>query len=218
MKALILVDLQNDFADPKGALYVNKGEQVISVANRLTSGMKFDIVVATMDWHPSGHGSFASASGEPIGTLGELNGKPQVWWPDHCVWNTHGSELHKNLLTGRVNLIIRKGMNRNVDSYSAFFANDGSPVGLNGYLKDLDVTEVYIAGLATDYCVKFTALDAIDLGFNTYLIGDGCRAVNVNPDDGDKAIQEMRDAGVNIINSNIFTKCDKPWNKKNPKR
>jgi nicotinamidase/pyrazinamidase len=218
MKALILVDLQNDFADPKGALYVDKGEQVVSVANRLTSSMKFDIVVATMDWHPSGHGSFASTSGELVGTLGELNGRPQIWWPDHCVWNTPGSELHKNLLTGRANLIIRKGMDRDVDSYSAFFDNDASPIGLSSYLSERDVDEVYIMGLATDYCIKFTALDSIKQCFDTYLIEDGCRAVNINPDDGDKAIREMKDAGVNIINSSIFTKCDKPWNRKNPKR
>jgi len=205
MKALILVDLQNDFM-PGGALAVNEGDQVVPVANRLTTSLKFGLVVVTQDWHPPGHFSFASTNAKEVGTVGELGGKPQVWWPDHCVWNTPGSELHKNLLTGRANLIIRKGMDKAVDSYSGFFDNDGSPVGLGSYLKERSAREVYIMGLATDYCVKFTALDCVKLGFDTYLIEDGCRAVNINPDDGDKAIEEMKAAGIKVVHSDTLTK------------
>lgn len=205
MKALIIVDLQNDFM-PGGALAVKGGNEVVPVANRLSSSCKFDLIVLTQDWHPSGHKSFASSSGEPVGTMGELNGKPQIWWPDHCVWGTPGAEFHKNLMTGRANLIIRKGMDRKVDSYSAFYDNDGSSVGLGGYLRDRNVGEVYVCGLATDYCVKFTALDAVKLGFNTRLFEDGCRPVNVNPNDGNKAIEEMKTAGIEILHSDVFTK------------
>jgi len=196
--------LQNDFM-PGGALAVKEGDEVVPVANRLTSSLKFEIVVITQDWHPFGHASFASSSGEPVGTVGELNGKPQVWWPDHCMWNTPGAELHKNLLTGRANLILRKGMDKNVDSYSGFFDNDGTGVGLGSYLKEREATDVYIMGLATDYCVKFTTLDCNGFGFNTYLIEDGCRAVNVNPDDGANAIEEMKQI-AKIVHSDSLTK------------
>ena len=205
MKALVLVDLQNDFC-PGGALAVTDGDQVVPVANRLASSSKFDLVVLTQDWHPVGHASFASTSGEPVGTLGELGGKPQIWWPDHCVWNSPGAEFHKNLLTGRVNAVVRKGTDMNVDSYSGFFDNDGLPVGLGGYLKERRILEVFIMGLATDYCVKFTALDCVKLGFDTFLFKDGCRAVNLNPDDGENAIKEMKDSGVKVLHSDKFTK------------
>ena len=206
MKALLLVDLQKDFM-PGGALAVSEGDEVVPVANRLSSSLNFDIMVITQDWHPPGHKSFASNNdGAEVGQLGELGGKPQVWWPDHCVWNTPGSELHGNLLTGRANLIIRKGMDKEVDSYSGFFDNDGSPVGLGDYLKERGVTDVYIMGLATDYCVKFTALDCAELGFNTHLVEDGCRAVNINPDDGANAIKEMKEAGIKVVHSDTLTK------------
>ena len=203
MKALILVDLQNDFM-PKGALAVKDGAEVVPVANRLSSSMKFDIIVATQDWHPAGHSSFKST------------GKDGVW-PDHCVWNTKGSEFHKNLLTGRFNLILRKGMDKSVDSYSGFYDNNGAGTGLASYLSERmkkaienDVAEVYIMGLATDYCVKFTALDCVKAGFNrTFLIEDGCRAVNANDGDGDKAIEEMKGAGIVFVHSDTLTKRSK---------
>lgn len=205
MKALILVDLQNDFM-PGGALAVKEGNLVVPVGNRLITSGNFDITVLTQDWHPPGHGSFASVSGKEIGTLGELNGTPQIWWPDHCVWSTKGADFHKNLLPGRTNLIIRKGMDKEVDSYSGFFDNDGSSVGLGGYLKDRAVTKTYIMGLALDYCVKFTALDSAKLGFETHLVIDGCRAVNINEGDGDKAVTEMTQAGVKIAKSDPLVK------------
>lgn len=206
MKALILVDIQQDFC-AGGALAVKDGDQVVPVANRLTTSDNFDVIVLSQDWHPQSHKSFASNnSGTKVGDLGELGGKPQVMWPDHCVWNTPGSEFHKNLLTGRASLILRKGMNREVDSYSAFYDNDGTPVGLKGYLKDRDVTEVYIMGLATDYCIKFTVLDSVKCGFETYLIKDGCRAVNISSDDGADAIKEMKNAGAKVVHSDKYTK------------
>lgn len=205
MKALVVVDLQSDFC-PRGAMAVNEGDQVVPVANRLITSGNFDITVLTADWHPPGHGSFASASGEPPYTLGELGGKPQVWWPDHCVWSTPGAEFHKNLLPGRANLILRKGMDKNVDSYSGFFDNDGKSVGLAGYLKDRNVTDVYIMGLATDYCVKFTALDSVQCGFNTHLITDGCRAVNIAKGDGEAAIAAMEAVGITFVHSDKLTK------------
>lgn len=200
MKALIVVDIQKDFC-PGGALAVAKGDEVVPVANRLITSCKFDLIVATQDWHIPMHGSFASTSGQPIGTLGQLNGVPQVWWPDHCVWGSKGSEFHGNLLIGRVNLILRKGFKKDIDSYSAFNDNAKKTTGLAEYLKAQDITDVYVLGLATDYCVKFTALDSVMAGFSTHLVADGCKAVNLQPDDGQKALDEMSEAGVEIIDS-----------------
>lgn len=209
MKALVLVDLQNDFC-PGGALAVTKGDEVVPVANRLITGGFADVNVCTQDWHPPTHKSFRSNNDVPEDEIvGMLNGVPQVWWPDHCVWGTEGGQYHKNLMSGRVSAFFRKGMNSKVDSYSGFFDNktifDGkevrSPTGMGGYLKALGVTDVYVMGLATDYCVKFTALDAVELGFNTHLVLDGCRGVNLSPEDSDKAVNEMKEAGVKIVNS-----------------
>lgn len=209
MKALLLIDLQNDFM-LGGSLAVKDGHQVVQVANRLITSGNFNLSILTADWHPPTHKSFASNNpGTKVGDLGELGGKPQCFWPDHCVWNTPGSEFHENLLTGRANLILRKGMNPEVDSYSALFDNNGSSVGLSGYLNDRGVKEVYISGLATDYCVKFTALDCVKLKFKTYLFEDGCRAVNINPDDGVNAINEMKTAGVTVLHSDKYTKRSK---------
>lgn len=206
MKALVLVDLQNDFC-PGGALAVNEGDKVVPVGNRLITSGNFDITILTQDWHPPTHKSFRSNNDVPDDEIvGELGGKPQVWWPNHCVWSTKGAEFHKNLLPGRANLILRKGMDSEVDSYSGFFDNDGKSVGLAGYLKGRGVTDVYIMGLATDYCVKFTALDSVKCGFNTYLITDGCRAVNISEGDGEAAISEMKSAGVTLIKSDKLTK------------
>lgn len=210
MKALLLIDLQNDFTTPDGALSVKDGHQVVPVANRLITSGNFDIIVLSQDWHPPTHKSFATNNpGTKVGDLGELGGKPQVMWESHCVWNTPGSEFHKNLLTGRANLILRKGMNPEVDSYSAFFDNNGSSVGLSGYLRERGVTEVYISGLALDYCIMFTTLDCAKLGFDTFLFEDGCRAVNINLGDGEKAIEKMKNAGVKILHSDKFTKRSK---------
>ena len=199
MKALILVDIQKDFCEG-GTLAVKDGHEVAAIANRLMEDDTFDLVVATQDWHPSNHGSFASNQKTEPFTLGELNGLPQVWWPDHCTWGSKGAEFHPELNLDKVAAIFRKGMDPSVDSYSGFFDNGKrNSTGLSEYLKGLGVDKVFIMGLATDYCVKFTALDAVKLEFDTSLIVDGCRGVNMNPGDADRAIEDMREASINII-------------------
>ncbi len=200
MDALILVDLQNDFM-PGGALAVPEGDEVVSVANRLIP--RFPLVVATADWHPADHASFASNQpGHKIGDVIELDGLCQILWPDHCVQGTKGAELHPDLDRGGIQHVVQKGTNPLIDSYSGFFDNGHKQAtGLGEYLKDHGVDRVVILGLATDYCVKFTALDALQLGFETILIEDGCRAVNLKRDDGAKALEELRAKGAKILSS-----------------
>jgi nicotinamidase/pyrazinamidase len=199
-RALILVDIQNDFV-PGGALAVSEGDRVVPVANELQK--HFDLIVATQDWHPAGHGSFASQhSGKHVGDIIELSGLPQVLWPDHCVQRTNGAAFHPQLDMSRVAKIFQKGADPEIDSYSGFFDNGHRRgTGLAEYLKGERVTEVFVCGLATDYCVKFTALDARQLGFETTLVADACRGVNLKPGDVDAAIEEMRQAGVKVISS-----------------
>jgi len=199
-RTLILVDIQNDFL-PGGALAVPDGDLVVPVANRIMD--KFDLVVATQDWHPAGHGSFASQhDGKNIGDMIELNGIPQVLWPDHCVQDTPGAEFSAALNLKGIMHVVRKGMDRGIDSYSGFFDNDHkNGTGLGDYLLQQEVEDLYIMGLATDYCVKFTALDARQLGFTTTLIKEGVRGVELNQGDCENAIQEMLDAGVRIISA-----------------
>lgn len=198
MKALILVDIQNDFV-PGGALAVPEGDQIIPLVNRLQKD--FDMIVATKDWHPTNHGSFASNhTGTKPGDIVDLNGLQQILWPDHCVQNTKGSEFVTLLDTSRIVKVFHKGTDPGIDSYSTFFDNaQRKSTGLENFLKGKGVKEVYIAGLATDYCVKYSALDAIRLGFDTTVIIDACRGVNLNPDDSDKAIEEMKQAGIKIV-------------------
>lgn len=199
MKALILVDIQNDFC-PGGALAVKEGDQIIPAINKLQN--KFNLVIATQDWHPAEHESFAKKHNKSPGELIDLYGIEQILWPDHCVQNTRGADFHPGLELKQINKIIQKGANSKVDSYSGFFENDQkTATELKNYLKEQKVTEVYICGLATDYCVKFTALDAQNLGFKTNVISDLCRAVNLSPDDEEKALQEMKNSGVSIIKS-----------------
>ena len=200
MKALLLVDLQNDFC-PGGALEVQEGDLVIPIANRLME--HFDIVVASKDWHPANHGSFAAnhmwrKPGQEI----ELNGLPQILWPIHCVQESFGSEFHPSLNQAPIQHIVYKGTDSGIDSYSAFFDNGKKKsTGLADWLSEQQITELYILGLATDYCVKYTALDARGLGIPTKVIRDACRAVNLSPDDEAKAYQEMEAAGVEMIQS-----------------
>jgi len=200
MKALILVDIQNDFV-PGGALAVPEGDQVVPVANRLMP--KFDLVVATQDWHPADHGSFASRHpGKRIGDVIDLNGLEQILWPDHCVQNTAGAELVAGLDARGIDEVIRKGTDPGIDSYSGFFDNGHrKATGLGDYLNGRGVDEVFVCGLATDYCVKFTALDAVELGLATRLVAEGCRGVDLNPGDVAKAIEEMEAAGVRIVHA-----------------
>ena len=200
MRALILVDIQNDFL-PGGALAVRRGDEVVPVANRVQA--RFDLVVATQDWHPPGHGSFASRyPGRTPGELSELSGLPQVLWPDHCVQGSVGAAFAPGLAMNRVETIFRKGTDPGIDSYSGFFDNGHrKSTGLGDSLKGRGAVDVYVLGLATDYCVKFTALDARQLGFRTFLVEDGSRGVELAPGDVARAIADMRAAGVQVVRS-----------------
>ena len=200
MNALILVDLQNDFL-PGGALAVPGGDEVIPLANRLQTC--FEHVVATRDWHPSDHRSFAANHPDRrIGDLFELDGLMQVLWPVHCVQHTQGAELAAELDTSRIDHVVLKGTDPAIDSYSGFFDNGHRrSTGLDKHLAGLGIAEVFILGLATDYCVKYTALDARRLGLTTWLVADACRGVNLQPGDVERAIDEMRAAGVQITDS-----------------
>ena len=199
-RALILIDLQNDFV-PGGALAVREGDAVIPVANRVQQA--FDLIVASRDWHPRDHGSFAANHpGKKVGDVIDLHGLPQILWPVHCVQNTSGADFVPGLDTSRIDRVFLKGTDREIDSYSAFFDNGHrKSTGMGEYLRERGVRDVYICGLATDYCVKFTALDARQLGFNVHLIEDACRGVNLSPDDSANAIGEIRRAGGQIIRS-----------------
>lgn len=200
MKALLLVDLQNDFCK-NGALEVKDGDSVISVANSLIKKFKEnnDLIVATKDWHPNSHKSFAINSNGKVGELGTLNGLPQVWWPVHCVENTYGSEFHSKLDSNNIDKTIFKGNNPEIDSYSAFFDNGKlQKTDLDNFLKEKNIDTLYIMGLATDFCVKFTVLDALELGYKVHLVEDGCRGVNLTPSSSEAAIKEMKNKGAII--------------------
>ena len=200
MNALILVDLQNDFC-PGGALPVPEGDRIVAVINQLQR--RFDLVVATQDWHPADHGSFAANHpGKKPGDTIELAGLPQILWPIHCVQGTRGAEFHPQLDTSAIAQVFRKGADPTIDSYSGFFDNGHrKSTGLGEYLKERGVDRVYVCGLATDYCVKYTALDAVDLGFKTYLVEDACRGVDLQPGDVQQAIEEMRSKGVAVVHA-----------------
>jgi nicotinamidase/pyrazinamidase len=197
---LILVDIQNDFC-PGGALAVPQGDEVVAVANRLQP--RFDLVVATQDWHPAGHGSFAANHpGRKPFEMGELAGLPQVLWPVHCVQGTPGAAFHPRLDTARVAKVFPKGTDPAIDSYSGFFDNGKrKSTGLGEWLKAQGVTHVFVCGLATDYCVKATALDAAQLGFPTTLIQDACRGVGLGSTDIADAVKAMQAAGVILATS-----------------
>ena len=205
-RALILVDIQNDFM-PGGALAVPDGLAVVPVANALMP--RFDIVAASQDWHPPDHGSFASNNeGKEPGEMGELAGMPQVMWPDHCVQGTEGAAFVESLDLDRAPNgveVFRKGTDPAIDSYSAFFDNGHrKDTGLGDWLKEREVSQVVIVGVATDYCVKATALDAAKLGFDVILLEDGVRGVNLQPNDSEEAKDEMRAAGVTVTTSDAL--------------
>lgn len=203
MRALILVDMQYDFL-PGGALAVPDGDAVIGVANALQDA--FELVVASQDWHPPNHSSFASQHpGKKPGDVVELDGLTQILWPDHCVENTHGAEFSRRLRRDKIRAVFHKGTDPKIDSYSSFFDNaHRRATGLGDYLFQNHVRQVVLTGLATDYCVKFTALDAIDLSFETSVVVDGCRGIDINPGDVDRALEEMRKAGVALVQSNAL--------------
>ena len=205
MNALVLVDLQYDFM-PGGPLAVPEGDRVVRVANRLIP--HFDLVVATQDWHPPDHQSFASQhAGRRVGDVIDLDGLDQILWPDHCVQGTHGARLHNDLNLTSVAHVVRKGTDRQIDSYSGFFDNGHrQATGLADYLRQQDAQHVTVLGLATDYCVKFTALDAVRLGFPTSLVEDGCRAVELETGDAERAIEAMRAVGVQVVHAADVTR------------
>jgi nicotinamidase/pyrazinamidase len=198
--ALLLVDIQNDFL-PGGALAVPHGDEVVPVANRLLP--QYAVVIATQDWHPPDHQSFASQHpGRHVGQTIDLAGLPQMLWPDHCVRHTPGAELAAGLARDRIQHVVQKGTDREIDSYSGFFDNARrKPTGLDKLLRELNVRELHIMGLATDYCVKATALDAVDLGFHTVLLAEGIRGVELAAGDCDRAIAAMSASGVKIRGS-----------------
>ena len=200
MKAIIVVDIQNDFL-PGGSLAVTDGDQIIPVVNELME--KFDLVVATQDWHPAEHGSFAlNHKNKQPGEVIELFGLDQVLWPNHCVQDSEGAQFSKELNTSKFTDIFQKGTDILIDSYSGFFDNGKKKdTGLDAYLKSKGVDMVFVVGLATDYCVKFTAIDAAELGYRTFVVPDATRAVNLQPGDYENAIQEMQQAGIGMIQS-----------------
>ncbi len=197
--ALIVIDVQNDFC-PGGALAVAGGDEILPPVNRLFAA--FDHVVLTQDWHPKGHSSFASshAGQSPFGSIRMPYGD-QTLWPDHCVQGTAGAEFHRDLAWTKAELVIRKGFRAGIDSYSAFYENDRTtPTGLAGYLRERELTKLVLVGLATDFCVAYSALDAVRLGFATTVALDACRAINLG---GSLAAAErqMQEAGVTLTES-----------------
>ena len=198
MDCLIIVDVQHDFV-PGGALPVPRGDEVVAVANRLAA--RFAHVVASQDWHPPDHESFASQHrGREPGHVIDLHGLRQTLWPDHCVRDSRGAALHEGLDRGRIDAVFRKGTDRAVDSYSAFFDNARRHgTGLGEHLQGLGVASVHLLGLATDYCVKFSALDAVALGLRTHVVREGCRGIDLAPGDVDRAWNDMRAAGVEVV-------------------
>jgi nicotinamidase/pyrazinamidase len=199
MKALLIVDLQNDFC-PGGALEVPDGDVIVPTVNELIE--TFDTIIQTQDWHPADHKSFASVHDgkEPYDTI-ELDYGEQVLWPDHCIQGSKGAEFHPKLNTLKTQVVIRKGFRRDIDSYSTFYENDQETVtGLAGYLRARGITDLYTVGLATDFCVKWSVLDGIDEGFHMHIVEDAVKGIDL---DGslDQAWKEMKQKGVHIVNS-----------------
>jgi nicotinamidase/pyrazinamidase len=196
---LIVIDVQNDFC-PGGALAVAGGDEIVPLVNRLIAG--HDNVVLTQDWHPQGHASFASShpGKAPFEAIALAYGA-QTLWPDHCVQGTSGAAFHSDLDWTRAELVIRKGFRRTIDSYSAFYENDRTtPTGLAGYLRERGLGRLTLVGLATDFCVAYSALDARRLGFETRVVMDACRAIDLGGS-LDGALAEMQKAGVTLTDS-----------------
>jgi len=200
MNALVIVDLQNDFL-PGGALAVPHGDEIIRLANKLQR--HFNLLLATQDWHPPNHGSFATNHpGKKPGDRIMLDGIEQILWPVHCVQNTHGADFAPSFDTSRIAHVFHKGIDPLIDSYSTFFDNaHRRRTGLGEYLKERSINDIYLLGLALDYCVKYSALDARQLGFNTHIILDGCRGIGLDPGDLDRAIDEIKRAGAILLQS-----------------
>lgn len=201
-RALILVDIQNDFL-PRGALPVPRGDEVVAVANVLLTRLTGWRIVATQDWHPADHRSFASQHpGQRPFDVVALEGLPQVLWPDHCVQHTYGAALARGLETRRVERVFPKGTAVGLDSYSGFFDNARrNATGLEEWLRVRGVGELAVLGLATDFCVKATVLDALSLGFSVTLVEDGCRGVDLERGGSAQAIGDMVAAGARLASS-----------------
>lgn len=205
MNALVLVDIQNDFL-PHGALEVKDGDQILPVVDQLLN-LPFDVIVATKDWHPPDHGSFAIQHQKQMGEHVLLNGVDQILWPIHCVQGTPGAEFSTAWNWHKVEKVFYKGTDQNVDSYSTFFDNGRRrSTGLAAYLHEKGVHNIYVAGLATDYCVKYSVLDGLRLGFNVIVVADACRAVNLHEGDEAQAFETMRNAGAAIMPSKDVAK------------
>jgi nicotinamidase/pyrazinamidase len=199
-RVLLVIDVQNDFC-PGGSLAVEDGEAVVPVINRIMP--LFARVVATQDWHPADHVSFAGShpGHKPLDII-DAGGIEQVLWPNHCVQGTRGAELNGRLEAGKIELVVRKGLRKGMDSYSAFFENDRrTETGLRYYLKGLRARELFVCGLATDYCVLASALDARKVGFKVTLVRDACRGVDYPKGSVDKALAAMEKAGVKMVES-----------------
>ncbi len=195
--ALIIIDMQNDFCHG-GALAVKDGEKLVDPINDAQE--KFDNIILTQDWHPEEHSSFASSNSAEVYSNIEMDYGSQILWPDHCIQGSIGANFHKNLNTNNSNLILRKGCNPKIDSYSAFFENDKTTTtGLEGYLVKKDIKRVYLCGLAFDYCVFYSALDGINLGFDVYVFQDLTKAINLNNSEK-LARKTMIEKGIKLIN------------------
>ncbi|WP_031425889.1 bifunctional nicotinamidase/pyrazinamidase [Flavimarina sp. Hel_I_48] len=201
MKTLVIIDVQNDFM-PGGALAVPRGDEIVPIINKLQK--HFDLVIATQDWHPENHSSFAEnhPNGKEFEII-DLNGQAQVLWPVHCVQNTQGSELHPELQTSKIEAIFRKGTDHSVDSYSGFYDNAHiKSTGLAGYLREKGAKELYFCGLAADFCVFYSILDALEEGFSACLIEDATRAIDASK--FDEAKNEILEKGGKIMHSEVI--------------
>lgn len=199
MKTLIITDVQHDFM-PGGALGVAGANEIIPVINELIP--KFDHILATQDWHPRRHISFASTHNKQIGEKILVDGVEQILWPDHCIQNTHGAELARGLHREKIAATLHKGTDLKIDSYSTFYDNARKRhTGLAKHLHKHDLKDLYFVGVATDYCVLYSVLDSLELGFNTWVIQDACRAINLNPGDEKRALEKMLAKGAQIIQS-----------------
>ena len=204
MRALLLVDLQNDFF-PGGSLAVKDADKILPAIHKLLE-KKFEATIASKDWHPADHGNFATTHRKKQGEIIQLAGVEQVLWPVHCVQSTPGAQFAPGWDAGKVENVFHKGIEKDIDSYSTFFDNGKKRgTGLESYLRKKNILDIFIAGLTTEYCVKYSVLDALQLGFNVYVIADGCRAVNLHPEDEALAYEEMRKAGAHIISSDEVT-------------
>jgi nicotinamidase/pyrazinamidase len=200
-QALLLIDLQNDFCSG-GALAVKDGDDTLAIANLYAAefSQRQQPVVATIDWHPASHGSFASNAGQQPWTEGELAGLPQVWWPDHCIQHSYGAELHPALEQRYITDRVYKGDDPLIDSYSGFFDNGRrKKTRLDSVLKVQGITALSVMGLATDYCVKYSVLDALALGYTVTVLSAGCRGVNLAAGDAERALEEMATKGAIVL-------------------